>query len=215
MINFSDIYCDFDGTITKHDTVNTFFERFASPDWLEFENLWIQGKITSRENAVRQVRLLRNISLDDLEDYIDSIELNEFFLEFLEYIKAKNIKLTILSDGFDLFIQKTLEKYRISDIEFYANHLIYEDNNFNIEFPNYNSECIIGAGMCKCSKVKQNHFCYIGDGTSDLCVAKKADILFATKKLHQFCEEKSIKHYPFQNFRDIMNVLKKEELINE
>ena len=46
------IYCDFDGTITKKDAVNTFFEMYAPPKWLDSEQLWIEGKISSRENAV-------------------------------------------------------------------------------------------------------------------------------------------------------------------
>ena len=34
------IYCDFDGTITKTDSVNGFFEMYA-PNWMESEKLWI------------------------------------------------------------------------------------------------------------------------------------------------------------------------------
>ena len=61
--------------------------------------------------------------------------------------------------------------------------------------------------MCKCEKVKEDKFCYIGDGTSDLCIARKADVLFATKKLDKYCKENSIKHYSFKSFDDIINIL--------
>ncbi len=209
MPEINSIYCDFDGTITKKDTVNTFFEKYASPKWYEYEKLWIEGKITSQENAIRQVELLPEISDEQFNNYIDTIEIDEYFLEFLNYIKSKNINFTILSDGFDLFIQKTLEKYNIKNIKFYANHLIHENNKFRIEFPYHNPKCDIGAGMCKCEKVKEKSFCYIGDGTSDLCVAQKADLLFATKKLQMYCEKNLIKHYQFKSFCDIINMLEK------
>ncbi|MBR1942382.1 2,3-diketo-5-methylthio-1-phosphopentane phosphatase, partial [bacterium] len=62
MNKVTSIYCDFDGTVTKKDTVNTFFEKYASPKWLKYEKLWIAGKITSQENAIKQVALLQNIS---------------------------------------------------------------------------------------------------------------------------------------------------------
>ena len=133
MPEINSIYCDFDGTITKKDTVNTFFEKYASPKWYEYEKLWIEGKITSQENAIRQVELLPEISDEQFNNYIDAIEIDEYFLEFLNYIKSKNINFTILSDGFDLFIQKTLEKYNIKNIKFYANHLIHENNKFRID----------------------------------------------------------------------------------
>ena len=183
------IYSDFDGTITKEDTVNRFFEIYATPKWIESEKLWIEGKISSRENAIIQVGLLNNISQKQLDDYINSIEIDDYFLDFVDFVKSKNIKLTILSDGFDLFIKKTLERY-------------------NLDIPYYNENCDKKAGMCKCQKVKENSFCYIGDGTSDLCIASKADLLFATKSLHKYCKDNKIKHSHFTSFRNIINILK-------
>lgn len=201
------IYCDFDGTITKNDSVNEFFEKYTEGKWLESEKLWIEGKISSRENAIIQVGLLKNVSQKQLEDYINSIEIDDYFLDFVDYVKSKNIKLTILSDGFDLFIKKILERYDL-DIPFYANRLIYKDGDFNIEFPYYNENCDKKAGMCKCQKVKENKFCYIGDGTSDLCIASKADLLFASKNLHEYCTKNSINHYYFETFNNIVKKLK-------
>ena len=207
MKNINAIYCDFDGTITEKDVVNSFFEIYAPPKWLEYEKLWTEGKITSQENAIKQVALLPEITKKQLDEFIDNIKLDEYFLDFIKFTKSKNIKFTILSDGFDLFIQKTLEKYNISDIQFYANHIIYENNKFKIEFPYHSTTCDIGAGMCKCEKVKEQTFCYIGDGTSDRCIAQKANLLFATKNLQKYCEKNLINYYPFKSFRNIIEVL--------
>ena len=202
------IYCDFDGTITKKDAVNTFFEHYADPKWTEYENLWIEGKISSKENAISQVALLSNVTPDILNNYIDSIEIDDCFVEFVNYIRENNIELIIISDGFDLFIEKTLEKHNLKGIKFFANHLIYENNKFSIEFPYHNPKCDIGAGMCKCARVQEKEYCYIGDGTSDLCVAKKASVLFASKVLKTYCKENNVKCIPFENFSNIINVLK-------
>ena len=209
MKNFDAIYCDFDGTITKEDSVNKFFEMHA-PNWMESEKLWIQGKISSRENAIIQVGLLNNVTQKQLNDYINSIEIDDYFLDFVKFVKSKNIKLTILSDGFDLFIKKILERYNL-DIPYYANKLIYKKGKFSIEFPYYNENCDKKAGMCKCLKVKENSFCYIGDGTSDLCIASKADFLFASKNLHKYCKDNKIKHSHFKSFRNIIDILKERD----
>lgn len=207
MKKFDAIYCDFDGTITKTDSVNTFFEMYAPKSWIDSEKLWIEGKISSRENAIIQVGLLKNVSRKQLDDYIDAIEIDDYFLEFVDFVKLHNIKLTILSDGFDLFIKKVLERYNL-DIPYFANKLTYNDGSFCIEFPYYNENCDKKAGMCKCQKVQENKFCYIGDGTSDLCIASKADVLFASKNLHKYCEEHNIKHSHFTSFRNIIDVLR-------
>ncbi len=206
MKNFETIYCDFDGTITKEDSVNKFFEMYASKNWVDSEKLWVEGKISSRENAVIQVGLLNKVSQKQLDDYINAIEIDDYFLDFVNYVKSKNIKLTILSDGFDLFIQRILERYNL-DIPYYANKLIYNEGKFSIEFPYYNKNCDKKAGMCKCQKVKESSFCYIGDGTSDLCIASKADLLFASKNLHKYCKENKIKHSHFNSFHDIICTL--------
>jgi 2,3-diketo-5-methylthio-1-phosphopentane phosphatase len=207
MSNFDAIYCDFDGTITKSDSVNTFFEMYAPKSWMDSEKLWIEGKISSRENAIIQVSLLKNISQKQLDDYIEAIEIDDYFLDFIKLVKSKNIKLTILSDGFDLFIQKVLERYDLN-IPYFANKIIYKNGEFNIEFPYYNENCDKKAGMCKCQKVKEEKFCYIGDGTSDLCIAAKADFLFASKKLHEYCVKNNIQHSHFTSFHNIIDVLK-------
>lgn len=207
------IYCDFDGTITKEDSVNKFFEMYAPKNWMDSEKLWIEGKISSRENAIIQVGLLKNVSPQQLNDYINSIEIDDYFLDFVEYVKSNNIRLTILSDGFDLFIKRVLERYNL-DIPFYANKLIYNNGNFSIDFPYYNRNCNKKAGMCKCQKVKESSFCYIGDGTSDLCIASKADLLFASKNLHKYCKKNNIKHSHFTSFRNIIDTLKEGNFKN-
>lgn len=203
------IYCDFDGTITKKDAVNTFFELYADPKWTEYEQMWVEGKISSRENAISQVELLSGVTPEILNDYINSIEIDDYFIDFVNFAKSNGINIVILSDGFDLFIQKTLEKHNLYEIKYFANHLIYENGKFRIEFPYYNEKCDIGAGMCKCNRIKDKEYCYIGDGTSDLCVAKKADILFASKVLKNYCKKNNVKHIPFENFSNIINTLRK------
>lgn len=207
MISAKAIYSDFDGTITKRDTVNTFFEMYADPSWLESEKSWVEGKITSRENALVQVGLIKPMSEKSLYEYIDSIELDDHFLDFCDYINRNNAQLTILSDGFDLFIARTLQKYGIGNVRFYANHLIHQNDRFSIEFPHYTASCKIGAGMCKCAKVTEGGYYYIGDGVTDLCVAKKAEILFASKYLNEHCNANAIPHVPFRDFGDILGYL--------
>ena len=37
------IYCDFDGTITRSDTMNRILEEFADPIWLEYDELFLSA----------------------------------------------------------------------------------------------------------------------------------------------------------------------------
>lgn len=201
------IYSDFDGTITQRDTVNAFLETYADASWTESEKSWVDGKITSRENATIQVGLIRPMTEKTLNEYIDSIELDDHFLDFYDYVNRHDIRLTILSDGFDLFIERTLERHGITNVRFYANHLIHRNDKFSIEFPHYTASCKIGAGMCKCAKISDDSYYYIGDGVTDLCVAKNASVLFASKYLNEYCNENKMPHVTFRDFGDILHHL--------
>jgi 2-hydroxy-3-keto-5-methylthiopentenyl-1-phosphate phosphatase len=50
---------------------------------------------------------------------------------------------------------------------------------------------------------------YIGDGLSDRCGVEKSDIVFAKDDLKTFCIENKIDFYEFENFEDILMMLKK------
>ena len=56
-----------------------------------------------------------------------------------------------------------------------------------------------------CIKIQLDYekIIYIGDGVSDYCVADKADILYAKKRLLNYCVEKGIKHISYNDFSNI------------
>ena len=210
MDEFKTIYSDFDGTITKKDTVKDFLEEFGDKSRLVYKNLWVNGKISSLENTKLQISSVKNVSEKALDKFLAQIELSDGFLEFYEYLVSNGIKLVILSNGFDMFIKRVLERHGIEDVEIFANRLTYQNEMFSIDFPFYDPRCELNTGVCKCSKIQEENFCYIGDGITDFCVAKKARKLYATKRLRELCEKFSIPHTPFENFYEVLNHFKND-----
>lgn len=204
------IYCDFDGTITKEDSVKNFLERFADHRWKNIEKLWEQEKIGSKECLLRQINLIKTLSSDEMEEFISEIEIDNTFLDFYDFAKTHGIDLVILSDGLDIIINGVLIRYNLSDIMFYANSLVIKDNKPYIYFPNESPECSRSSGSCKCSKITRKDFYYIGDGLSDVCIAKKARTLFAKHNLKNYCDKNKIDYVPFRSFKNIMDYLKDE-----
>lgn len=215
MEDLKTIYCDFDGTITKKDALAEFFELYADELWLTLEEDWKAEKISSKECLEGQLKLVKKISEEELNSYIKQIEIDDYFIEFYKKIKSKGMKFVILSDGLDMFIKKTLEKYNLVDIPYFANSFFIDFCNngleFSVEFNNSNPHCKSGSGTCKCSKIEDSLFCYIGDGLSDRCIAKKAKVLFAKKGLKKYCDDNKIKYIGFETFKDILGVLEKTD----
>jgi 2-hydroxy-3-keto-5-methylthiopentenyl-1-phosphate phosphatase len=50
---------------------------------------------------------------------------------------------------------------------------------------------------------------YIGDGISDRCPAREADVLFARDGLLEYCRREGLQCFPYDDFGDVLSVLKK------
>jgi len=199
------IFIDFDGTITKVDTCQAMVESFAGDGWEEINRLWEEKKISTRECANRTFELFR-AGLEDIEELIQDIEIDDYFLEFSVMCRKNNYPIYILSDGYDFIIEKILTKYN-ADLPYYANKLFY-DGQFHIECPWHNQTCGT-CGTCKSNLMNtlrkpDAQTVYIGDGYSDTCPAAKADIVFAKGSLYKFCLEQGIKAIHYNNFGDIL-----------
>ena len=211
---------DFDGTITKTDTLSKFLEDYADPKWLDIENDWRNGLIGSQECLVKQFALIPNLSDKLISDFLDKMEVDEGFFRFCKKAQKRNIPIVILSDGLDYFINKILEKNKLEFINVITNHAYFDNkgkykDEFVIEFPNDSRHCNNGAGTCKCKAVKNlkkfyKKVVYIGDGASDFCVSKQADILFAKSALAEYCKNNKINFIEYNTYNDIQDVIFKK-----
>lgn len=210
------IFCDFDGTITKEDTLNKFLRVYADKKWLELEEEWIQGRIGSRECTFEQMKLVPQLSVEEMDSFIESIKIDEHFSAFFDYVKENDIIFNIVSDGFDFFINTILERNNFCGINVFANHMEIKDGKYSCDFPFSNSSCKTGAGMCKCNIVKKHKkentpLLYVGDGISDFCVSDKANTLFAKGKLLEYCKNNKnaqTRLVRFSGFDEILEFLK-------
>lgn len=200
------IFVDFDGTITKVDTCEAMVKAYASGKTEEINRLWEQKKLTTIECATEVFKLL-NTDLKGIETLMDTIEIDEYFIDFISLCKEKGYEVYILSDGYDFNINRILTRYGIN-IPFYSNKLLY-DKGFQIDCPNYNSSCG-KCGTCKTNLIKvlnpkEYDTIYIGDGYSDTCAVSNSNIIFAKGSLYKFCIENNLNAILFDSFKDIID----------
>ncbi|MBR1776736.1 MtnX-like HAD-IB family phosphatase [bacterium] len=203
------IICDFDGTITEKDGLYSFIELYAQDGWEDIEQLWIDGKISSKECLTEEFKLVKNLSESLVNNFVETLNIDKYFKDFYSEITAQNIDLYIVSDGIDYFINRILKRYNLEKINVISNHGEFKNGNFILTFPNDYSSCKNNAGTCKCkvlSDLRQqyNKIIYIGDGASDYCVCNKADVLYAKSSLKEFCKKNQIQFLPFCSFKDIL-----------
>lgn len=200
---------DFDGTMAKDDIGHMIIKKFAQSGWRKWEDLWIERRITTSMMAEAQWDLV-TAAPEEILEFVSTINLNEGFKEFSEFIIKEGYRLVIVSDGFDFYINPFLKQKGFEDLEVSCSHLEYKDG-WKFSFPNKNKSCV-HCGNCKktvVSKLKAEGYKvhYVGDGFSDRCSCIEADVVYATSHLARFCDDHKIPHIKFKNFRDILNSL--------
>jgi 2,3-diketo-5-methylthio-1-phosphopentane phosphatase len=201
-------FLDFDGTVTKIDTCFLMVNAFAGDGWREINDRWEKKEISTEECASLTFQLF-SAGPEDVKKLLDTVEIDEYFDDFLEFCRVQGDEVYILSDGYDLAVDTVFKKYNIR-VPYYANRMLYKDG-FRIDCPYLNPECG-RCGVCKSSLMNKlkggaERVIYIGDGHSDTCPALKADLVYAKGFLYRYCLEKGIPVVCFETFQDIIKHL--------
>jgi len=206
------LYLDFDGTISKRDVTDAILEQYADEDWLVSETEWRAGRIGSRACLSEQMAMVQ-ASRKQINALIDSIEVDEGFAELLEVCAARNVQTHIISDGFDCFIDRILERAvngkrsLINSVS--ASHLKLDAQPWRIDFPFFEQSCGHGCATCKPAVMRLLNpanapAIFAGDGLSDRFAVESADLVFAKRELADYCRRKSIKHTEFESLTEII-----------
>ena len=198
------IIFDFDKTITLNDVFEE--QRFLLPSKEEREEimdkLYYENWTSLMSSFYERIYEL-NISITDINNYIDTIELNPGMIELLKYFENHKDKycLVILSAGHYLQVMRMLLRFNISllfdEVITIPSHI---ENGKIIITQRHDYICdICNVGQCKTyeynlliNKYKKekniifDKVYYICDGLNDYCLArnlKKNDIVFVKKGL--------------------------------
>lgn len=207
------IFCDFDGTITRKDSGDEFFRTFSTfePAHSDLMN----GKYSVAE-YYGLVSSALSLTEDQLQAFIHTCETDAYFGQFLAFIQEKKWDFSIVSDGFDIYIDRILKHINAEHIPVYSNLMKWNEKSdtWKPVFPNADERCKCFCASCKTKIVLgKSHpddlIIYIGDGLSDTCPVHYADMIFAKGSLSSYCNQHGIVHHNWNSFFDIMQVLKK------
>jgi len=203
------VFVDFDGTIASLDTTDFLLERYAAPQWRQIEDDWKAGLIGSRECLVRQIDLVRATPAQ-LDDFIEHIEIDPGFPAFVDLCREQGHDVTVVSDGLDRTVEAVLKRHDL-DLPFYANHLEWRGKDrWRLRFPYARSDCEALSGNCKCQFTEDARLdlrMVIGDGRSDFCIARRADLVLAKSALLPHCVAAGLPVRAFESFAEARRIV--------
>ncbi|HUW53612.1 MAG TPA: MtnX-like HAD-IB family phosphatase [Rhodanobacter sp.] len=205
------ILCDFDGTISVEDVIDSLLDRFGGPGWEVLEQDWRAGRIGSRECMAGQVDLLK-MTRAELDSHLAGLWIDHAFPGFVARARELNVPIRVVSDGLDYAIHQILGRYGLDDLPLAANHLApaTPPRQWSLTSPFQADGC--RSGTCKCACVAHARSTgartlLIGDGASDFCAADRVDFVFAKHRLIEHCRAVGIPYVPITGFEDALEFL--------
>ncbi len=198
---------DFDGTLVEPNVAIELVSEFV-PDGKrvarEVDDLLHSGRISLREAWSRQVALLDPHRLDEMARWsVEHTPLRAGATELVTLLRRHAIPTTVVSGGLDFYIHPILRRHGF-DLPVRSDRLEVNDGSFALLHPYGHPTCRL-CGICKAAIAQPApdeplRSVFAGDGSTDRYAAEVADIVFARRRLRQYCDAAAIPYFPFEEF---------------
>lgn len=211
------IACDFDGTVTREDTLVELLNRFGDPHWPDVQRRVVSGELSIREGLERQMGSLKANPQQVTQLLEERITVEPSFLPFLDALRARGIPVILLSGGFDLCIETVMRRTGVWPLPYLANRLRRQNGTWKVEFPYPSLHCQ-ACGHCKADPLRtwnrQGYTTvFVGNGVTDRCPARVANLTFAKEELGRWCQAEGISVAAYESFDTIMRELERRDLL--
>ena len=134
------------------------------------------------------------------------------FADFARWCRGAGLALRILSEGLDLYIEPILRAHGLQGLPLSCNRAVRGPRGYGI------AAAAAAASCGRCLNCKGAHVrrakaegaplvALVGNGASDLCAARLADVVLARDSLASHCRKRGISYVPWTDFADVRAAL--------
>ncbi len=207
--------CDFDGTVSPSDLGAAFVRRFSrgrDPERAALLERWRAGALGHRALTEGECELVRATEAE-ARAFPDGAALDPHFAPFARAALLRGDAVMVVSEGFDFYIGPLLGRAGIEGLAWAANRARFEGDRMIPEFPFAATGCG-HCGNCKAQHVEHYHArgfrtVMVGDGLSDRCGARRADLVLARGRLLEWCRDAGLAALPIHDFADVTGVARR------
>lgn len=205
--------CDFDGTVARADVGNRFFERFIADQAAHAALLtrWFDESLGGRGILEQECALAAASEAEALAFADQNAALDPSFPAFVDAARRAGGDVAIASDGLLLYIRRILDQNGLAHVEASANGLEFDGLSLRPVFGSPAGEGCGQCGSCKGAVLARRargfaRTVFVGDGLSDRCGARAADVVYAKDDLARWCAREGILARTYVTFADVARV---------
>lgn len=209
----ANILCmDFDDTIVLENTARLVFERFAKPEWREFEAEYQAGRLTVEQFNAKALDTIE-ATLEELKTFSrDTVTPRAGFMELLDWVHWNGWVPIIVSNGFDFYVDAVLDKLGVERVARHAGRTRFE-YRWQVSYLSPRGVALEDGYKLSYAAAFQNSgdfVAYVGDGASDVPAAKLAQAVFARSTLLETLDGVHPRVRPFETLEEVTRVLSTE-----
>ena len=202
---------DFDGTLTDHDTLDLLVAEHAPAVWLEAERALTDGTMTLNEVIAFEFEHVHATLDEALAVLRERVALRPGLEELIEFCHERFIDPVVVSSGFHEVIEPMLAWGGVR-LPVVAHSAAFSREGTSVTFLE-RAVCDVCGEQCKRMELDRladgRQIAYVGDGWSDRCAAKAADLVFARGSLAEHLADEGIAFEPFDDLLDVRDGLRR------
>jgi 2,3-diketo-5-methylthio-1-phosphopentane phosphatase len=202
---------DFDGTLTDVDTLDLLVAEHAPAIWLEAEQALTSGSMTLNEVIAFEFAHVRSTLDEALQVLRDRVSLRPGLPDLVTFCRERFIDAVVISSGFHELIEPVLAWGGVR-LPVVAHSAVFSPGGTRVEFLE-RSVCPVCGEQCKRTELDRlsggRQIAYVGDGWSDRCAAKAADVVFARGSLADHLTDEGVDYVPFDDLADVREGLRR------
>jgi HAD superfamily phosphoserine phosphatase-like hydrolase len=205
---------DYDGTMTTHECNEVALQPFVGDAWWELEEESYNDRMGHAEVFNRQIGLIEAPRAQIIRRLLEVAEPMPGLREFFTALQARGGEAAIVSAGIREAIEAFWRRNDLPEVELFASELVGDGPDggppYHLVFSDVLSDCPrCGPKSCKAGVLHRlrrpgDVVLVFGDGPSDLCPAREADIVFARGHLAERCAQEGLEWRPLTDFAAVL-----------
>ncbi|MGO8684676.1 MAG: HAD-IB family phosphatase [Thermoleophilia bacterium] len=203
---------DYDGTATEQECIEIVLRQLVGDAWRPLEDAVRRGEISHAEGLRRQIALVRQPPVDFLAALAAAAQPRRGLAAFLTTLAGGDGRAMIVSAGFRAAIEQVWQENALPPVSIIASELVADGDNSppHVVFSDQLGDCPrCGPRSCKAAVLRAQRrlgdiVLVFGDGESDLCPAREADLVFARGHLAELCVAENLPWRPLDDFADVL-----------